>query len=100
MCIRPIMLYACPVWCCTSNSNIKNLQVVQNRCFNIINYGYYRLNPSYMKIDELHEKVKIDFIEQVIDKLAKKFYKPQVNNIHILKNYGENAINELWDKKD
>lgn len=97
-CIRPIMTYACPVWCNTSKNNIKKLQVVQNKCLNIIlNNYYYEGNDKYLSSTECHDKIGIEKIEDYIDKLAKNFYKYQAKNVPILVNRN-NIVNEAWDK--
>lgn len=98
MCIRPILTYACPVWCNTSNKNIKKLQVIQNKCLNIILCNF-RSNANFYKIDECHTKANIEYIEKSIEKLSRNFYSNLTSNVKNVKNFGENSINTVWDKK-
>lgn len=56
-CIRPVMTYACPVWCNSKKSNIKKMQTVQNKCLNIIlDNHYYDGNNHFMNTIKCHKK--------------------------------------------
>lgn len=99
MCIKPIMTYACPVWCNnTSKTNLLKLQRIQNKCLNIV-LRNNRPNTKHIKYRECHKIAKIEYIDEIISKLSKKFYATQVNNIEIVKDYGKNTINSTWDKR-
>ena len=54
MILRPIIVYAAPAWCSTSNTNLNSLQVFQNkqlrliRCYpSLINKFRIRQNPHF-----------------------------------------------------
>lgn len=98
MCIRPIMLYACPAWCNTNIWNIKKLQRVQNRCLNII-LRNYKFNSEYLRINECHEITKLEYIDEIIAKISKNFYINLVKDIKIVKDFGINSANIAWDRK-
>lgn len=89
LCIKPIMFYSCPIWCNTSQYNLNKLQRVQNKCSNII-LRNYRANVNFLKMDECHEVAQIERIEDVIDRLSKRFYEYRVNKIEIIKKNGIN----------
>lgn len=98
LCIRPIMLYACSIWCNTSKTNINKLQRIQNKCLNII-LRNYRANINFLKIGECHEVAQVEYIEQIVQRLTKRFYAHRVNEINVLKNNGINIVNPSWDRK-
>lgn len=60
--------------------------------------NYYLGNNHYMKIDECHKKLNIEYIEQYINRITTKFYKFHVDKIDILKKQGQNITNEALDK--
>lgn len=63
VCIRPIMIYAYPVWNNTSPTNIEKPQIIQNKCLNIILNNYsYKDNNHFLKIDECHEETNNEYI--------------------------------------
>lgn len=99
ICIRPILTYACPVWIGMSQSNVKRLQAVQNKCLEII-YDNGNPNFNHIKAKEWHVKAKIEFLHQYIKKLAMNFYMNHVKDIHMLKNFGGNVVDVFWDKRD
>ncbi|CAK9799282.1 Probable RNA-directed DNA polymerase from transposon X-element [Anthophora plagiata] len=75
MILRPTLLYACPVWCSASLSNIRPLQIYQNKCLRLI------LSESrYARISHLHEKTEIPMIIDYIKDLAQHFYQTQLDN--------------------
>lgn len=98
MCIRPILTYACPVWCNTSKQNIKKLQVIQNKCLNLI-LGNFRANSIFLTVNKYLMVAQIEFIDQIIEILCRKLYTEHVKNINIVQNKGINTINSSWDKK-
>ncbi|CAG5078577.1 Protein of unknown function, partial [Cotesia congregata] len=74
MLLRPIMLYAAPVWCSAAPTNIKLLQTYQNKCLRLI------LSANrYTRITELHNRTGIPYIKDYIEDLANKFYENQLN---------------------
>lgn len=97
-CIRPILTYACPVWCSVSKSNMNKLQIIQNKCLNIIlDNHFYIGNTNYMSVKKCHKKANIETVETFVDRLSNNFYNNKVDNISILKNRNK-IINSAWDK--
>lgn len=69
-CIRPVFLYADPIWSKTSLSNLRTLQVLQNKFLRII------LNESrYTPIEEIHKTGNIELIQDKIKNDTIKFFK-------------------------
>ena len=73
--VRPIIMYAAPVWSNTCKTNVNTLQIIQNRCLRLI----LKSSPKE-KSKELHNKCKVQLVRDYIYELAKKFY---VNQIEI-----------------
>ena len=67
--IRSILTYACPVWNFTCDSNIKKLQIVQNKCLRIIG-NYPRYTPCYI----MHEQLNIEYIYNFIRNISTNFF--------------------------
>lgn len=61
-CIRPIMLYACPVWKNAAKTHLNKLQIIQNKNLKII-YGLHRLYST----EQLHHEKKQKLIKDTID---------------------------------
>lgn len=68
--IRPIMLYAAPVWSKASESNIDHLQIIQNKCLRLITGSPYA-TETYI----LHELTNVPRIKTIITDQTFKFYK-------------------------
>lgn len=69
MILRLVLVYAAPVWCSAAPTNIKPLQIFQNKCLRLI------LDKGrYTKISDLHKKAKIEYIMEYVKVLATKFY--------------------------
>ncbi|KAJ4426932.1 hypothetical protein ANN_26731 [Periplaneta americana] len=67
--LRPLLLYACPVWGGAAVSEIKYIQSFQNEVLRI------SLNsPWFVRNSQLHRETGIDTIKQFIHSQAKKFY--------------------------
>lgn len=75
--IRPILLYAAPVWGCAAPSNLQKLQTVQNKTLRKI-----RRADWYHRNSRIHSDFRIYPIRHEIQKLATNFY----NNIHSIQN--------------
>lgn len=91
--IRPVLTYGCPAWQIASKSNIKNLQIIQNHCLRII--GRY---PRYERINTMHENINIEFIDEYIKKLTKKYFERIATHDNILiQNIGESykSLNKI-----
>ena len=85
MILRPIIVYAAPAWCSTSNTNLNSLQVFQNKQLRLI------LNADrYTRISELHNRAEIPMQKDYIISLAEHFYEN-----HIWPNRLTRNINEM-----
>lgn len=94
MIIRPILLYASPIWRSTAKSNMLPLQRYQNKCLRLI------LNKGrYVKISDLHEEADIEYLNDYITESAKRFYETQLkaNTLtkHIIDNYKYRIQNSM-----
>jgi hypothetical protein len=67
--IRPCITYACPVWSSTCPTNIRKLQVIQNKALRIAFNTPFRTN-----LHKLHTKIKFPTLSEYIYKLSKNFY--------------------------
>jgi hypothetical protein len=68
--IRPIMIYACPVFANCADCHMRRLQVLQNKCLRMVRNAPYRT-----RISTLHQKSKIPTIKSFVEKLTESFYK-------------------------
>lgn len=66
--LRPIMVYAAPLWYKASKTNIKKLQVIQNKTLKLI----FNL-PIRYSTHELHDEYNLDMFQNYIKKLADNF---------------------------
>lgn len=66
--VRPIMLYASPVWMNAAHSHIKHLQIAQNKCLKII----YNL-PWRYHTNALHELTNMPLIVNHLHEINNKF---------------------------
>ena len=88
MIIRPSMTYASPAWHFTSDSNIKSLQVVQNKFLRII--GDF---PRRTKIENIHKALTIEPISSYILKTTNKFFSSsQTNKNPIISSIGADLV--------
>lgn len=67
--IRPLMLYACPVWINAAKTNIHKLQVIQNKFLRTITNA-----PWFITNKQLHKEIQIKPIIHHITKLSHNFY--------------------------
>lgn len=81
MIIRPIILYAAPVWCSAAPTDTNLLQRYQNKCLRLI-----LSVDRYTRISELHNKSKIPYTKDYIAQLSNEFYENQLNNNELTKN--------------
>jgi hypothetical protein len=68
--IRSSMLYACPVWSLTCQSNLNKLQVTQNKFLRII--GNFR---KFTPISVIHEETKMEYIYECMNRNVHKYFK-------------------------
>lgn len=81
--IRPILLYACPIWGNTCKTNIKKLETIQNKILRIISKEHYLV--SNLKI---REKLNMTLLNDVIFANTNTFYKERIQHLKILDNVG------------
>lgn len=80
MILRPILVYGAPVWCSAAKTNLKPLQIFQNKCLRLI------LSASrYSRITELHEQANIKTINDYIKSLAENFYAKRLQSSNLTK---------------
>ncbi|GBN21386.1 Retrovirus-related Pol polyprotein from transposon TNT 1-94 [Araneus ventricosus] len=80
--LRPILTYASPIWACTARSNLRSIQVLENKTLRIIaNARWYHRNI------DIRNALNVPSLQQFIQKLAKIFYGklPDINNPEITK---------------
>ncbi|GBN96923.1 hypothetical protein AVEN_68312-1 [Araneus ventricosus] len=66
--LRPILAYASPIWECTSNSNLTQIQALENKTLRMIgNARWYHRN------EEIRTALKIPSLTKFIRKLSDKF---------------------------
>lgn len=81
MIIRPIMTYAAPAWCGASPTNMKMLQVMQNKCLRLI------LSANrYTRITDLHDSAEIEYFYDYVTNLAENFYQNQLRHNPLTEN--------------
>ena len=79
--IRQVLLYTAPIWSNTCKTNVKNLEIVQNKVL----VTAAELGTSNL---EIREESNVKEINSLINKIATKFYKEQIKHIDILKDIG------------
>lgn len=67
--LRPLLLYACPIWGTATNSVLKRLQTYQNKVLRII-----LRCPWYMRNKQIHKELGILEIKDYIIKYTKHFF--------------------------
>lgn len=79
--IRPILLYAAPVWSNTCESNYNKLEVVQNKILRMIASAKPNTTNSQIRQD-----LNMSSLKEEIHKQSKNFYDTQITKIDTLKN--------------
>ncbi|KAK2577593.1 hypothetical protein KPH14_012704, partial [Odynerus spinipes] len=80
MLLRPIMVYAAPIWCSAAPTNLKVLQIHQNKCLRLI------LSANrYTRIRDLHEVAEIPYVIDYIKELSQHFYEHHLQNNPLIK---------------
>lgn len=69
MMIRPILLYAAPVWHNAPKSSLQKLQTVQNRAARMIT-GF----AGDTRITQLHEDLELPYLHEIIDRQNRNFW--------------------------
>ncbi|GBO38935.1 RNA-directed DNA polymerase from mobile element jockey [Araneus ventricosus] len=80
--LRPILTYASPNWACTARSNLRSIQVLENKTLRMIaNARWYHRNI------DIRNALNVPSLQQFIQKLVKIFYGklPDMNNPEITK---------------
>ncbi|XP_024942746.1 uncharacterized protein LOC112494634 [Cephus cinctus] len=75
MILRPIIMYAHPVWCSAAPTNIKPLQIFQNKCLRLI-----LSKDRYARISDMHDETALPKILEYAKELGERFYREQLNN--------------------
>ncbi|GFS82322.1 putative RNA-directed DNA polymerase from transposon X-element [Trichonephila clavipes] len=77
----PILSYGSPVRGYAANSNLKKLEISQNKTIRMIVHA-----NMYMKNSDIYKALKLPTFKNFIKKLATNFFDslPQTNNYHIL----------------
>lgn len=81
MIIRSTLVYAAPAWCSAAPTNIKPLQIFQNKCLRLI-----LSEGRYAKINNMHEQTEIKYIIEYIKELSNNFYNNKLGNNKLTKN--------------
>ena len=82
--IKPVMLYATPIWSNSCKSNIKKIQTIQNKILRAAtNSDYHIRNFDIQKLTNIK-----DIHEEIYDRTY-DFYKEQTKNLPILNNIGK-----------
>lgn len=66
--IRPVMTYAGPIWTTAAKTNLKKLQVIQNKCLKIINKLPWRFSTN-----ELHSSTGFKKLAEHLTEIKNKF---------------------------
>ncbi|GFV46506.1 RNA-directed DNA polymerase from mobile element jockey [Trichonephila clavipes] len=79
--LRPILSYGSPVWGYAAKSNLKTLEICQNKTIRMIVHA-----NMYMRNSDIYKALKLPTFKTYIIKLATKLFDtlPLTNNYHIL----------------
>ncbi|CAG5092705.1 Similar to X-element\ORF2: Probable RNA-directed DNA polymerase from transposon X-element (Drosophila melanogaster) [Cotesia congregata] len=81
--IKPILLYAAPIWSSASNININKIKTIENKILRMISNA--RL---YERNDSIKSRLNIDEIYNDIHKRTQDFYNNRTKNLEILQDVG------------
>ena len=84
MVIRPIMLYAAPIWSNTCNSNINKFEIIQNKVLKKFSEQYKDLRNV-----EIRKTLNILTVKENIFKLAINFFKVNIKKNDLLKDIAQ-----------
>jgi len=90
--IRPSLTYACPIWCNASSTNIRKLQVIQNKFLRKILKA-----ECIISNNQVHRELQIEKINNFIILQSKNFFSnltntPSFKHFNLGKNYNSNRI--------
>lgn len=69
MLIRPILTYASPAWSGAAPTNLRKLQVFENKCLRLATNS-----NRYVRLNDLYNTAKIQKLTEYIQDLSQKFY--------------------------
>lgn len=88
--LRPTFIYASPVWCNAAPTNLKKLQVLQNKYLRLI------LSESrYARIKDMHDQTNIMMVSEYIKQTAEHFYSDSLNSNPLTENINKTKIYNL-----
>lgn len=91
--ILPLLCYASPAWSGAITSNIKKLQIVQNKVLKSINHF-----PMYTKITNIHMGFKIPMLNVYLSTQNNSFYrKASIHANKLISNFSNYEFSS-WDK--
>lgn len=85
--IRPLMLYACPIWINASPTNINRIQVMQNKFLRIATNA-----PWFISNRQLHKELNLPPITHHIAHLSNNFFS-NINSIPQAAHYNLASVN-------
>lgn len=68
--LRPVLLYAAPIWSCAAKTHKDKMQIFQNKVLRIL----AKKTKREIRITELHRRFNMDRINTQIKNMAEKFY--------------------------
>ena len=77
--IKPVLLYAAPVWNSAANPHIQKIQTAQNKLLRMITNADRNTTNHEIRINN-----KIEYIKTSIDEVTRKFYQENLRHIPIL----------------
>lgn len=75
--MRPVSLYAIPVWSSTRIQNFDKLETVENKCLRRI----YDYNTTDISNHDLREKARLTRLFHIIFKRTKNFYEYEIKQL-------------------
>lgn len=89
MLIRPVLLYAAPIWSNTYKSNIQKLEAEQSKILRMISKEMPNITNTFIR-----KKLNINSLYEEIEIRTKNFFQRQTKHIKEIKNIGDiNAEN-------
>lgn len=86
--IRPILLYACPVWSSTNITNFQKLEVIENKCLRQI----LGLKPVEITNEDLWARTNWTRLSKIIYRRTKTFYEYKILALQSTENIGSTEI--------